>query len=159
MSSWRRIALETFPALHRSLAGAGGAGLAWLTLFIALCDAYRQEPPDEEFIADVYGYASWCLHHRSFTVQVAVISWFYERLPGEKRLRADMPRWLSQGDFEALEGTWAYALADEDLQDFRQEFALRKAGLGGAVNKKQRNKLNKLGYAVRPDAAPPEGTT
>ncbi len=76
MSHWRQKAIETFPQLHRAIADAESAAWVWDALRQALQDAYRRKPLDEMFVANVYEYAAWCLHHRSSDVRNAVVFGF-----------------------------------------------------------------------------------
>jgi hypothetical protein len=147
MSLWRRTAIERFPRLHRDIADAESVGWAWFAIRHALPDAYRQGPHDAAFVAAVYDYAHWCLHHRSITVRTAVVLWFYEYLPPDALLRPDMARWLCQEDFDLLAFAWQYILSDENLTVFQEEFAAQKAELQGIANRQQRNMLKSLNKA------------
>ncbi len=87
MSVWRRTAIEKFPQLHRAIADADNAGWVWYELLRTLEEAYRHKPLDEEFVAEVYKFASWCSHHRSIDIRTAVVLWFYEDLADNILLR------------------------------------------------------------------------
>lgn len=147
MSLWRRTAIERFPQLHRAIADAEDAGWVWYEISHALEDVYRRTLLDEKFVATVYEYASWCLHHRSLEVRTAVVLWFYEGLPGNTLIRPDMARWLSEDDFDLLEFAWAYVLSDENRKSFQQEFAARKAEFQGIATRHQRNLLKRVDKA------------
>ncbi|MBV9849013.1 MAG: hypothetical protein JO250_04915 [Armatimonadetes bacterium] len=152
MSLWRRTAIERFPQLHRAIADAESAGWVWYVLRHALEDAYRQKPLDEKLVADVYEYASWCLHHRSMEVRTAVVLWFYEGLCVDDLLRPDMARWMSQSDFDLLAFAWTYVLTGENLRAFQQEFAARKAEVEGVASRHQQGLVKRLNKA-KPSAA------
>lgn len=149
MSLWRRTAIEKFPQLHRAIADAESAGWVWFELRHALQDAYRRMPRDEQFVADVYDYAHWCLCHRNIDIRTAVVLWFYEDLATDDLLRPDMARWLSQEDFDLLEFAWRYVLTDENLKAFKQEFAARKAQSQGIASRHQRNMIKRVTKAER----------
>ena len=126
MSQWRRGAIERFPEMHRAIADADGVGLVWFELWYSLFKpAYVKELPDREIIARVYDYAYWCLGHRNIDVRTAVILDFYENLHDDSRMRADMPRWISQEDFDMLHFAWEYS-TNQDFTDLRREFTENK---------------------------------
>ena len=126
MSLWRREAIERFPELHREIADADSIGMTWFELWYGLFKpAYTMEPPASETISGVYEYADWCLAHRNIDVRMAVILDFYEMLHEDSRIRADMPRWISQEDFDMLHFAWEYS-TKRDFADLRREFAENK---------------------------------
>ncbi len=130
MSQWRRVAIEKFPQFHQAITDADSIGYMWWELRSSLEDAYRLPTLDEQFVADVYDYAHWCLCHRSIDVRTAVVLNFYEQLADRIVLRRDVARWLSQEDFDMLEFAWRYVLKDEKtVAAFRREFMARKADL------------------------------
>lgn len=139
MSLWRREAIERFPELHREIADADRVGWAWFELWHGLVKpGYEKEPPDTEIIARVYDYAYWCLGHPNTDVRTAVILDFYEMLPTDSRMWRDMPRWISQEDFDMLHFAWEYA-TKRDIGDLRREFIENKA----RIDKEQRTKRHK----------------
>ncbi len=139
MSLWRREAIERFPEMHRSLADADSIGMAWFELWYSFFKpAYAKEPPDREAIARVYDYAYWCLGHRNIDVRTAVTLDFYEKLHDDSRMRADVPRWISQEDFDMLHFAWEYS-TKQDFADLRREFTENKA----RIDKQERAKRHK----------------
>jgi len=127
MSLWRREAIERFPELHRGIADADRVGWAWFELWYGLFKpAYEKDPPDTKIIARIYDYARWCLTHRNIDVRTAVILDFYENLSSDSRMWRDMPRWISQDDFDMLYFAWEYA-TKRDFADLRHEFIENKA--------------------------------
>lgn len=143
MSLWRRTAIEKFPRLHRVIADADSAAWAWFEIRHALQDAYRQSPLDEAFVADVYNYAHWCLHHQSSDIRTAVIFWFYEDLATDDLLGRDIARWISQEDFTQLESTWRYVLSDENMRALQRGFAAHQAQRQGIASRQQRNLIKR----------------
>lgn len=133
MSLWRRLAIERFPQLHRTIADADHAGWLWYELRHALIDAYRADaegakPLDEKFVSGVYQYAHWCLHHRSIEVRTYVVVWFYEDVADHPVLSQDIGRWMAQEDFDLLEFAWRYVFKDEArVKAFQQGFKQQRA--------------------------------
>lgn len=139
MSLWRREAITRFPELHREIADADSVGWAWFELWYSLFKpAYAKEPPDNRVIARVYDYAYWCLRHRNIDVRTAAILDFYEMLHEDSRIRADMPRWISQEDFDMLHFVWEYS-TKQDFADLRREFTENKT----RIDKQKRMKSQK----------------
>ena len=129
MSHWRREALARFPELHRQIADAEGIYIFWALLRHELFKpAYEKDPPDMETAARVYDYAAWSLRQRSPGVRKAVADEFYERLADDPRTRRDMPRWLSQEDFDATKTAWDY-MAPEKYAALRRDFAVNRMRL------------------------------
>lgn len=123
MSQWRREALERFPELRREIADAEGMYFVWMALWHGLFKpAFKKEPPDTETMARVYNYAYWSFKHRSKEVRMAVADGFYEKLRDDLRTRRDMPRWISQEDFNNLHSAWDYYLTEQNFADFQREF-------------------------------------
>ena len=133
MSQWRRTAIERFPHLHRAIADAENATIMWFELRSELEKAYRaaalgQGPLDEQFVADVYEYAHWCLYHRSIEVRTRVVIGFYEHLADTIILRKDVGRWLSEEDFDLLGFAWDYVLKDAaSVEAFQRDFLEQRA--------------------------------
>ncbi len=127
MSLWRREALARFPELHREIADASGTSMLWLKLWNSLFKpAYEEDPLDDETIARVYNYAHWCLTHRSIEVRTAVVICFYEDLLDNPEVSRDLPRHLTQTDFDMLGSAWEYG-TKRDFADLRKEFVENKA--------------------------------
>ncbi len=127
MSLWRREALTRFPDLYRQIADAEGLHFVWMALWHGLFKpAYEKEPPDMETSARVYEYAVWSLKQRSIRVRRAVGDEFYQRLADDPRTRRDMPRWISQEDFDQLQFAWDY-MTPQNYAALRREFTGNKA--------------------------------
>ena len=127
MSLWRREAIERFPEMRREIAKCPNTTELWFELWYDLFKpAYEKEPPDEEMIRRVYDYAYWSLKHRSSEVATSAIVSFFEHLPDEVQMRREMPRWISQEDFDMLWFAWEYT-TKQKFADFRKEFVENKA--------------------------------
>ena len=126
MSLWRREALARFPKLRREIADVGGVYIFWAALRHELFNpACEKDPPDVETAARVYGYAAWSLRQRSARVRGAVADEFYERLADDPRTRREMPRWISQEDFDRIKSAWGH-MAPENYAALRRDFAKNK---------------------------------
>ena len=126
MSLWRREAIERFPELHREIADAEGIYLFWATLWHELFKpAYEKCPPDTATAARVYEYAAWSLKQRSAGGRRAVADEFYERLADDSRTRQDMPRWISQANFDAIKAAWNY-MTPQNYVALRRDFAINR---------------------------------
>ncbi len=142
MSLWRREAIARFPELHREIADIEGTFLLWLLLRQALFNpAYEKSPPDTETAARVYEYAAWSLKQRSSRVRGAVADEFYERLADDPRTRRDMPRWISQQDFDKIKPAWDY-MTPQNYALLRQDFAKNKE----RIEKQERAKSQKSAF-------------
>lgn len=126
MSLWRREALARFPELQREIADIEGTYSIWVLLRHALfIPAYAEDPPDMETAKRVYEYAAWSLKQRSPRVHRAVADEFYERLADDPRTRREMPRWISQADFNWIKFAWDY-MTPENYANLRRAFAKNK---------------------------------
>ena len=127
MSLWRRVAIETFPQLRQEIADAE-ALVDVLEMMRSMMDqAYSINPPDDETISKVYGYAESCLNNRHIDIRTEVVIYFYESLPRWPRVRQDMVRWVSDEMFELLTFAWSYVLPNKsDLEAFQHEFRVNK---------------------------------
>jgi hypothetical protein len=128
MSLWRREAIRRLPELQRQIADAEGPFLVWPILrHFLLLPACHTHPPDRRTAARIYDYAAWrCWRHPSLTIRPVVADEFYERLPDDPRTREDMPRWLSQEQFDSLAFVWSY-LTPQNFEDLQREFMKNKA--------------------------------
>lgn len=127
MSLWRREAIRRFPEMHREIAESDGAMFLWSSLSQRLETAYHEaEPDDEKSIAAIYDYAHWCLTHRSIEVRTAVVICFYEDLLDNPEISRNLPRYLTQTDFDMLGSAWEYG-TKRNFADLRKEFVENKA--------------------------------
>lgn len=135
MSLWRREALTRFPELQWEIADAEGPYFVWMALWHDLFKpAYEKEPPDMQTAARVHEYAAWSLKQRSVHVRRAVADEFYERLADDPRTRRDIPRWISQEDFDEMKFAWDY-MAPQNYAALRREFTENKARINKEENK------------------------
>ena len=125
MSLWRREALARFPELQRQIADAEGLCFVWMALRHGLFNpAHEKVPPDIETAARVYESAAWSLRQRSTYVRTAAADEFYEWLVDDPRTRRDMPRWISQKDFDGMR--FSYYMTPQNYAALRREFAKNK---------------------------------
>lgn len=125
MSLWRREALARFPELHREIADADGLMYLWWIFSSKLDEAYHKSPPDDRTIAAIYEYALWSLKHRNINVRTDVVINFFEGLHDDMLVRRDLPRYISQEDFDMLDFAWEYG-TKQKFADLRQEFIANK---------------------------------
>lgn len=130
MSAWRRIAIERLPTLQKQIAAAEGPYSVWGELLNATKQAYAQEPFDDALIAAIYGYGDWCVckSHNS-DLATAALFCFYEHIPTDPPLRADVGRWMSVEDFHGLRNIFQYHLSEAEMDIFTQEFLAQKKRL------------------------------
>ena len=137
MSLWRHEALTRFPEMRREIAEALDLDYLWSRLFECLQNAYQEQPPDAKRIAAIYNYALWSLKHRSISVRTAVVISFFEQLHDDVQIRRDLPRHLSQDDFDMLGFAWEYGTKQE-FAELRREFIANKT----RIEKEKRTKGN-----------------
>ena len=137
MSLWRREALTRFPEMHQDITEAIDKNYLWCEFFRGLQQAYQQGPPDAKRIAAIYNYALWSLKHRSISVRTAVVISFFEQLHDDVQIRRDLPRHLSQDDFDMLGFAWEYGTKQE-FAELRREFIANKT----RIEKEKRTKGN-----------------
>jgi len=122
MSAWRRVALAKMPKCRRQIEKADNIMMLWIDLWLEFERAY-QGTMDEELIASVYSYASWCLaHSNNSDLQTAAIVRFYEHLPRNEAIRKDLPNRLTRADFLGLKEVFKYFLSEEEHREFVSEF-------------------------------------
>ncbi len=130
MSLWRRTAIERLPSLQKEIAAADNPYGVWIELRDEMNRAYGREPVDDDLIAAIYGYGSWCLTGaRNADLATAAIVCFYEHLPTDTPIRADVGRWLSVDDFSGMKNVFGYHLNEREVDDFAQEFLAQKKRL------------------------------
>lgn len=128
MSLWRRRASEMLPARQTPIAGADNPYALWIELRDALNNLYQREPLDDGQISRIYDYAKWCLWQPcNDDLRTAVVVCFYEHLPTDGLIRADVARWLSVKEFAALRAVFGYHLSADEVAAFEAEFRARKA--------------------------------
>lgn len=132
MSLWRRTAIERFHSLQKEIAAADNPYGVWIELRYQMNRAYEREPVDDGSIAAIYGYGSWCLTGtRNAELATAAIVCFYEHLPTDPLIRADVGRWLSVDDFNGLKNVFGYHLNEREVDDFALEFLAQKKRMAG----------------------------
>jgi hypothetical protein len=137
LENWRTKAIECFPELKEKIDRnqTGPLGL-WDDLFLALVNAYEQQPVNEELIARIYDYAGWCLGQpQTGEVQTdpsnAVAVGLIENLPLNKVVLEDLYRWVSVETFRGCESLFRYHLGDEEYRSFSVQFLEKKKNFSG----------------------------
>jgi len=143
VEDWRQAAYETIPMFRENIEKAEDVGTLWIDISTELENhtdepLYLNGPLNDETIARLFRYASWCLLSSDEKAQNAAVVDFYERLPVVPRIRRDLHRHMSVEDFLGLKGLFEYHLSREEHEEFIREFlskALpvteRHAGAGG----------------------------
>lgn len=127
MSQWRRIAIERVPSCKRSIEEAENPMALWIELYFELEQAYETEPPQEETIHQIYGYAFQCLDSsRNNDLLTAVVCTFFEHLPTHGKVRHDLPNRISRKGFSNLEPASRYFLDDDEFKKFQIQFLASK---------------------------------
>ncbi len=140
MSAWRRIAIEMMPALQKTIAAVDNPYGLWIELRFEMNRVYEREPVDDALLASIYGYGSWCLAEaHNAALATAALVCFYEHLPTDPPIRADVGRWLSAEDFNGLRNIFGYHLNEKDVDDFFQEFLAQKKTLAEGKRLTKRN--------------------
>lgn len=128
MSLWRRRASEMLPESQTLIAEADNPYDLWSELRSGLNTLYQREPLDDRQISRIYGYAKWCLWQpRNDDLRTAVVVCFYEHLPTDWLIRADVARWLSADEFAGLRAVFSYHLSADEVAAFEAEFLAQKA--------------------------------
>ena len=122
MSAWRRIATEKIPKQRELIQHSENVGMLWVDLWFRFVDAHR-EPVDEETIRGVYEFAKWtCKDSRSDDMATSTCCHFYESLPTEPLVRAQLRRFMTREEILGLAEIFKYHLTPEEHQEFMREF-------------------------------------
>jgi hypothetical protein len=121
MAKWRKAAIDHLPDLRDTIAHADTLMALWIDLRLAFEKAYR-EPTNEDLIARIYTYATWCLgapRHGDAgrDPTTAVTAAFYEHIPQSKAARDDMPRWFTPDQVAALRPVFSYHIGEKAFDD------------------------------------------
>jgi hypothetical protein len=127
---WRQVAYEIIPMFRGRIDEAEDVGMLWIDLSTELENPaaeplYLSRPPDEETVASLFRYASWCLSSGDEKAQNAAIVEFYEMLPVLPRVREDLHKYLSTQEFLGLKELFEYNLSKAEYEEFIREFLSR----------------------------------
>ena len=128
MSGWRRKALELFPEREAMIRFPDGVHVVFAQLVGDLHHAYRQTPPDRDFIDRVYDFAAWCFNPKQnpYLRNAAAVS-FYEHVPDFKPARADLAARFTDAMWGELQPLLYQMLPPESYDAFERE--IRDRGL------------------------------
>jgi hypothetical protein len=122
MSAWRRIAIEKLPKQRDLIAKSESVGMLWVDLWCVFLNAH-QEPVDEATIRGVYEFAKWTIaESRDAEMATSTCCHFYEHLPREPKVRAQLSRYMSRQDISSLTEIFKYHLTPKEHREFMQEF-------------------------------------
>jgi hypothetical protein len=122
MSVWRRIAAEKIPKQRELIQRSESVGMLWVDLWFRFVDAHR-EPVDEETIRGVYEFAKWtCKDSRSDEIATSTCCHFYESLPTEPLVRAQLRRFMTPEEILGFSEIFKYHLSEGEHREFMQEF-------------------------------------
>lgn len=132
MEDWRKKAMEMFPELLSTIEESNGPGALWIELYYELVKAYDDQPLNDIGIRKIYDYADWCLvQPQSDDMDLDDVSssaavGFVENLPLDKRISADLHRWMSAETFLGYENLFRYHLSEDEFKRFSAEFLRRR---------------------------------
>jgi hypothetical protein len=104
MSTWKRIAIETFPPgreISRLIAGAKTPAYLWADLWPLL-----GRSRDHSLLASAFAYAAWCLAQANPPVQVMTLDGFYARIAEHAGMWTAAAQYLSRQDIAQLQAVW-----------------------------------------------------
>ena len=127
MSAWKRVALERLPEYRSAIEAAENPMALWIELHMKLQEVYRATSPDDSLIRRFYEYARWCLQSPGrigylSDAGTAAAYAFYEHLPKDARIRRDLPRWMTRGEFTGLREAFRHLLSEQEFAEFEAEF-------------------------------------
>jgi hypothetical protein len=122
MSAWRRIAIEKIPKLRELIERCESVGMLWVDLWLRFVDAHR-EPVDEVTIRGVYEFTKWtCQDSRSDEIATSTCCHFYESLPTEPLVRAQLRRFMTREEILGCSEIFKYHLSQDEHREFMKEF-------------------------------------
>ena len=123
MSAWRRVATEKLPKQRELIARSESVGMLWVDLWVIFVLAHR-EPADEETIRGVYEFAKWtCEESGDDEMATSTCCHFYEHLPTEPLVRAQLRRFMTREDILQLADIFKYHLPPDEYREFMREFS------------------------------------
>jgi len=124
MNVWQEKGLELLPDLRETIMAATSPMALWIDLHIELVLAYRAPSRDERLIENIFRYARWSEFEAGDDddVQTAASLAFYEHLPTDAEVRADLPNRITKEEFSDLKGLFQYFLEPAEFDEFEREF-------------------------------------
>jgi hypothetical protein len=122
MSAWRRIAIDKIPKQRDLIERSESVGMLWVDLWFRFIDVHR-EPIDEETIRGIYEFAKWtCKDSRSDDMATSTCCHFYEGLPTNPLVRAQLRRFMTREEIIGFSDIFKYHLSDDEHREFMREF-------------------------------------
>lgn len=112
MSSWQQDALEMWPEYAEDIQEMEEPHQLWFTLWSEFITV-THETHDETFLRRVYAYALWSLDQSQDVFEAAIL-YFYEDLPNDARVKAEMHRYLSIDHFDSIVEIWRYGRSEAE---------------------------------------------
>ena len=123
MSAWRKKAAELLPELAEELSKSESPMVFWIEAEVAFSMAYNKRPINRDFIKRVYEFADWSSLHgeesqdASQDLGTCVAVCFYEHLPTDPIVRADIPQWLTRNDVVDMMELFTYLASEAEYQE------------------------------------------
>ena len=128
MSLWKTKALDAIRSAGHNpdtptwttIRSAKRVMALFVDLIFVFQDAHRN-PRDEALIAAIYAYVNWCVtdaprnDDAGHDPATAAAVGFYEHLPRDKRVRANIGRYMSRQEVADLSVFFKYFITDEDF--------------------------------------------
>jgi hypothetical protein len=118
--------LYTDPQLDESTAFTN----ALVTMWIAFCDAYEKPVADSTHVIDgIWAFARWALHESGdIELENKILVGFWEDLPSEPRIRADLPNRMTSSELDDLKEIFCnpHSIGPAGFAELRQEFESRR---------------------------------
>lgn len=147
MDQWRQAALDRLPTLEDLINQSDDPTDFWIQLWIEFKAAYYRDPIDEGVIQGAYAWATWCLvSSKSQRVQDSTIISFFEELPSDSRVKADIPNRMTKEDFMGMKDVFRCSLRSE---------AEYRAFMDEMMNRTFKEKPNQAVHATSGSAAEP----
>ena len=113
--------MEKIPKQRELIQRSESVSMLWVELWFRFVDAH-QEPVDEETIRGVYEFAAWtCADSQSDEMATSTCCHFYEELPTEPLVRAQMRRFMTREDILGLSEIFKYHMTPDEHREFMRE--------------------------------------
>src|SRR5687768_10222174 len=128
MSTWRKKAVEIIKPpkpMAKDLQNAKTLYMFWFEVWSHFEKA--QTSHQNDLVTRIYNYAFWCLNGAGI---VAVLDYFFRRLPESATAREQMFRNISREDFHELRAEFAKSnLTLDEFKTFEESFTLQSQNL------------------------------